>query len=248
MTPRNGFVSDPTGFPMLWCEEIGAYAHWLPVTKIQFEYFLCDAPDAHFDADWYDMVLALNPRATPRKISAANYWHVLMTGVRPSEAQRFASWCGEGFRLPTETEWRGLFHALRNEPAQDAGASSLLDGRSDRVQEVLKRLDAAGREMTVRMRCGPSLATQMLLRFGAMEWVEVGDPPSAWGTKGEPVPQFCGNLDLLERPGDPLTADPESCRFAAAGFRLLWSPPSDRGAGQTANGPGATQTTSSGGR
>lgn len=224
MSSGGTFVRDPTGFPMLWCEQVGAYIHWLPVTKIQFEYFLCAAPDAYFDAAWYDQILALNPRVTPWELSADNYWCALMTGVLPSEAQRFASWCGDGYRLPTEVEWSDLFRALRNQPAVKEPASDLLESSSDRVRELIQRLDATARQVAERMRTGPSLASQMLLRFGAMEWVRVGSPPATWGTKGEPIPDFCGNLAVLESPAEQLAADPETNRFAAAGFRLLWSP------------------------
>ncbi len=33
-------TTDPLGFPMVWIEEIGAFMHWLPVTKVQFEKFI----------------------------------------------------------------------------------------------------------------------------------------------------------------------------------------------------------------
>lgn len=228
MSTGNRIVSDPVGFPMVWFEEVGAYVHRLPVTKIQFEYFLCDAPDAYFDAGWYDRVLSLNPRVTPRGVTPQNYWRALMTAVRPAEAQRFVSWCGDGFRLPTEAEWTVLYQALRVRPAEDLGASGLLEGRDSRTRELLERIDASTYETSRRMNCGPNLAGQMLLRFGVMEWVQVGLPPSSWGAKGEPLPEFCGNLEVLDRSAEVLAADPESIRFPAAGFRLLFFPPEKR--------------------
>lgn len=246
MSLENQFRLDPTGFPMLWCEKIGAYAHWLPVTKIQFEYFLCAAPDAYFDAAWYDQILKLNPRVTPREVAIDNYWCALMTGVRPSEAQRFASWCGDGYRLPTEVEWTDLFQELRNQPALNEPASGLLESCSGRVRELLQRIDATARHVAQRMRSGPSLGGQMLLRFGAMEWVRVGSPPSRWGTKGEPIPAFCGNLAALDRSAEPLTADPESSRFAAAGFRLLWFPPPGKSGNPGTENVPTTDSTSKG--
>lgn len=230
MSPLHQIVSDRTGFPMVWREEVGSYVHWLPITKIQFEYFLCDAPDAHFDAEWYDRVLALNPRVTPVEVSANNYWRALMTGVQPAESQRFASWCGPGFRLPSEAEWTALYWGVQTKPAENLITSGLLEGRDQRVRELLERIDSAVREASARMRRAPSLAGQMLLRFGAMEWIRVGSPPSAWGAKGEPLPEFCGNLESLEHSAVPLTADPGMNRFPAAGFRLLFSPSAEAAA------------------
>lgn len=240
MSLRNQVVNDPTGFPMLWCEEVGAYVHWLPVTKIQFEYFLCAAPDAHFDAPWYDEILRLNPRISPCELGARNYWRALMTGLRPSEAQRFASWCGDDYRLPTEAEWSSIFHAARKVPPKNEPFAGMCEGASDRVQEILWRFDEVAPQIAQQMRCAPSLGSQMLLQFGTLEWVQTGSPPSAWSVKGEPAPGFCGDLSIPGLPAEPLIADPESCRFAAAGFRLIrFRSPEISGGAQAKNGSAA---------
>lgn len=218
-------TSDPTGFPMVWFKQLGAFVHWLPVTKIQFERFLCAAPDAYFDAAWYGTVLSLNPRVTPREISPDNYWQALMTAVRPAEAQRYASWCGDGFRLLSEEEWMVLYRALRARPAIDLAASRLLDCREVRTRDLLERMNVASHQAAARMHDTPGLASQMLLRYGAMEWVRSATSPSGWSAKGEPFPDFCGNLEAVEDPAAMLATELDSQRLPAAGFRLLWFPP-----------------------
>ena len=61
-------ITDPVGFPMIWIEEIGAFMHWLPVTKIQFEKFVASSSGGFFDDAWYRRILDLNPRVATAKI------------------------------------------------------------------------------------------------------------------------------------------------------------------------------------
>lgn len=213
---------DPAGFPMIWCEEVGAYVHWLPVTKIQFEYFLCDVPDAYFDGAWYERLLGLNTRISPGRVTPSNYWHTLMTGLQPSEAHRFAAWCGDEYRLPSAEQWATVYNSFAAQPSVRLTAREW-NGLTPRVRELLERIDVASTEVANRMRQGPSRASQMLLRHGALEWVRVESPVWSWGLKGEPLPEFCGNLGA---PFDSALAveEAESSRFFAAGFRLLRVP------------------------
>lgn len=226
-TPR--IVSDPVGFPMVWREEVAAYVHWLPITKIQFEYFLCDVPDAHFNAQWYDEILELNPRVTPSDLSTHNYWGTLMTGVQPGEAQRFSYWCGDEFRLLTETQWLALYRGLANQPRQNLSVFGLLEGCSPRVRQLLERMEQASLQACHRMGGTPSLADQMLLRFGGMEWIQTGSPPASWSLKGEPLPEFCGNLEAPQEPTADIQLNLETDRIPAAGFRLLFVPSASKG-------------------
>lgn len=224
MPDRAAIHLDPTGFPMVWFDEIGAYVHWLPVTKIQFEHFLCAAPDAYFDGKWYEDVLLLNPRVTPRALNGDSYWRALMTGVLPSEAQRFASWCGDGYRLLSDGEWTVLFQTTQAHSSVDVTRFAMIVGRDPRARVLIERIDDSTDAAVRRIGRARQLAEQMLLRYGAMEWVLLGSPSWTWSLRGEPLPEFCGSLVLPEAPAELLTADPEAVRFPAAGFRLLYRP------------------------
>jgi hypothetical protein len=211
---------DPTGFPMIWVDSIGAWLHWLPVTKIQFEHFLCDAADRAFGISWYEEILRLNPRVTPSKISQANYWHALLTGIQPSEAQRFAFWCGDGYRLPTSEEWTEAYAALAAMPVVDTSDLGDGDGRSSRITELLTNLEVSSEVAAEQMGYSRGLADQMLMRLGVLEWVSAR---GRWGGKGEPFPGFCGSLLTPEDDTPVIPLNPENERLPAFGFRLLFN-------------------------
>src|SRR3954470_13935987 len=141
---------DRVGFPMLQVEP-DLYLHWLPITKIQFEYFLSDAYDRSFDIRWYEEVLGLNPRVTPAKISPANYWNAFLSGVLPAEAKRFAFWCGDGFRLPSAREWARAYCILSSQPEQDLEEVGVLKDVSPRLCELILRTEDAASEAARRV-------------------------------------------------------------------------------------------------
>lgn len=216
---------DPTGFPMVWLPSLGLYFHWLPVTKIQFEHFLCDALDGHFDLQWYEEILRLNPRATARRIWRGNYWQAFTTGVFPSEAERFAAWSGEGYRLPTRDEWTKAYLQMKMEPEIDSLPPLMLDSLRDRPREVLNRVVSSAREASVTLGFTPGFETNLLLRFGILEWVALeGEAPARWGGIGEPNPAFCGNLLAPDEGEIVLPSTAESDRLAVFGFRLVFDP------------------------
>ena len=134
---------DRTGFPMIWVEAIGAFMHWLPVTKVQFEEFICDDIDGPFDAEQYDTLLGLNPRVGIDGITPDNYWHALLNGILPAEAERFTAWCGEGYTLPTETQWLEAYGALKAWPAEPASLARTLPGLHDQPMALVERIDCA---------------------------------------------------------------------------------------------------------
>ena len=88
-------ILDRTGFPMIWVECLRAHIHFLPVTKIQFEYFLCDCEESRYDSDFYLKMLEKNPRETPGQLTPDTYCRAFATGVSPDASQAFMRWSGE---------------------------------------------------------------------------------------------------------------------------------------------------------
>jgi len=218
------FELDRAGFPMVWVDAINAYVHWIPVTKVQFEYFLCAVPDSHFDAGWYDEILYLNPRVAPNEIRADNYWNAFLTGVMPSEVQRYARWCGDEYTVPTLNDWFAAYTALKALPPEPLSAFDSMGEVRERVRTVLTRLDSASRIALKEAGYERTLADQMLMRMGVMEWVECRGRHFQWGGMGETFSSFYGGLFTPDHGQPHVPNNPETERLHAYGFRLIWRP------------------------
>jgi hypothetical protein len=219
------FKLDPAGFPLVWVEDIKAYMHWLPVTKIQFEYFLCATSDSRFDAAWYDRVLNLNKRVSPGSVRESNYWQAFITGVRPSEAQRFAEWCGDGYLLPSLRDWYAAFQSLKAQPTEPDALAAMGSAHqlSERCQALLSRLEAATIAAFRHLEIAPSptLADQTLLRGGVMEWVEWQGQRTRWGGMGQPNRKLHPILFNPESGKPHEVINPEGDALHYYGFRLI---------------------------
>lgn len=215
------FKLDKTGFPMLWVEPINAYMHWLPITKIQIEYFLCAITDSSFDATWYDTVLSLNRRISPAYIRSDNYWQAILTGIVPLEAQRFARWCGEGYEIPSLDDW---FTAYKSLKSMTPKASPEMGELRNRTQALLTKLDFASESATRDAGYERTLADQLLMRMGVMEWVALPEHRNRWGGMGETYSKFHGDLFTPDYGQPKLPNNPENTRLSYYGFRLIWRP------------------------
>ena len=221
---------DRAGFPIVWVQSIDAYLHWLPVTKIQFEFFLCAEPSAQFDAQWYDDILKLNPRVSSQAITASNYWGGFLSGILPSEAEQFARWCGPGYAVPTLDEWRKAYTFLKAQPVapqailhtlQQPGSPKL----ADRAQRLLTQLEAAQQRVWREVDFNPpSQADQMFMRMGVLEWVESSELRNRWGGMGQTHQRFHGGFFTPDHGQPSRPNDPENMRLHHYGFRLLWRP------------------------
>ncbi|HVR11933.1 MAG TPA: hypothetical protein VMW75_28080 [Thermoanaerobaculia bacterium] len=214
------FEIDPTGFPLVWVEAIAAWMHWLPVSKLQLERCQRQAPGRGFDAAWYDHLLALNPHVAPAHVTSENYHRALLTGILPAEAQRFAALLGEGFAVPTLDEWLRAWSALDAMSAERGLPGALAHHLDEPVRTLMLRIDSALATTAARARRHRTLADQMLLRFGVLEWVERQGDPARWVGIGEPARLAPGVRVSPER--GPVVPDrPEAFRSYLFGFRLI---------------------------
>jgi hypothetical protein len=221
------FVRDKANFPMVWVGEIDAYIHWLPVTKVQFETFMCAAPDTRFDEGWYESALELNGRTTPGAVRQNNYWQAILTGIYPSEAQKYAAWCGDNYDIPTQDEWFAAYNALKQVNEIKIDFADHMPHLSDRARLLIKRMDAASKRVASTLMIPDRRVThQMLMRYGVMEWV---NNPNArhgqeWVGAGEPNREFHNLAIAVERGQTNQPMNPTSTRMKHYGFRLIRRP------------------------
>lgn len=200
---------DMTGFPVLHCRGLGLGVGLLPVTRVQFEYFLGDTTG--FPPDRYEEIERLNPRASWRSIPNVRLEGMFLTDVQPEEAERFGTWLGEGFRLPTEAEWR-----------EADAAFGAVGGDLDRLLPLTRdtRVHPTARAILGWRANQPgvrSLRTVGLLDGGLLEWVRRTGP--GYGLHGRPLPSI---PRLLHNPQvhpavEPLDKSPNP----GFGFRLV---------------------------
>lgn len=196
---------DKTGFPLFSLYPDGLQIHLFPVTKLQFEMFL--AEHNKYGDNWYKEILALNKRVSYKKFTEKDIEGLFITGVLPEEAEEFAQWLGEGFRLPTLAEWRGVYKNLENKHIthKEILYNKCLDPRAKFIIERLIKF--------IR----PSVWLDLsLLRGGLVEWVKSGP---AYTGLGSPRPDFQPNLwNPLQ---DEIRPTNSTNRVSFFGFRLV---------------------------
>lgn len=173
------FACDKTGFPVVTIE--GLTLSLLPVTKLQFERFLCEP--GGLSSSWYRQLLIMNPRASCRVFADKERESLFMTGITPEEAATFLSWLDPSARLPQETEWKRFARLLQQVPfTRETEESLFRSGIKSSVGELLKRL--------IVLLKPSNLAELALIRNGVMEWVTTRSKP---GGLGGPRPSFFRN-------------------------------------------------------
>lgn len=188
---------DTTGFPMIWVEPLKCYVNFLPITKIQFEYFLCDrVVSRQFDEAWYTERLSANPRISPQQVSFDNFEKAFITGLIPrDETKVFGDWLvGREYftTLPEADDWNHIYQHFKDTPEIDTSKFENAEGINARSLDLLrslKMISNAGASRRAIFDDQPassssgsrSLIHQMLMQNGILEWVSQNND---WGAKG----------------------------------------------------------------
>ena len=172
------FILDPFGFPMVKSEKRKFYIHLLPVTRYQFERFICSSGKTGYGDSWYDIIESLNHRVSPAKIDSTNYEGAFISGITPTEAMDFISLMGENFDLPTVEEWREAYRFLEKETGSVKNFSvSLSEGIAAKVMKSITKLPGSFFDKTFMNNC-------------LVEWVRDG---KGFAGLGSPRPTFHEN-------------------------------------------------------
>jgi len=213
---------DKSGFPMAKVDPENFWIHIWPVTKIQFEFFLCEEPNSEMDATWYGQLLSNNPRISPSRITSKNYWQLFVAGVHPDKVQTFADWNGKGYSIPKLSEWDAAYkHFLETDVTMDLPAEAtkiaserkvdpLVNVIDQKLQEVVSDLSKNGRV---------SFADRFLMRRGMVEWVRLTSEAGEWGGMGDPNPLSNWNTTAIISQSRPEIV--RNLNVKHYGFRLI---------------------------
>ncbi len=214
-------IFDKTGFPMVKVIPGNFWIHVWPVTKIQFEAFICDKPNSEMDSSWYKQILSNNPRITPTRISSKNYWQLFIAGVHPDKVQMFSEWNGKGFAIPTASEWHAAYKYFSEQEttpdkfflnAKDSNQNNdpLVNIINNKLNEVLSEFSKKN---------GHNLADQLFMRRGMVEWVKLIGESGEWGGMGEPNPLSNWSTTAIVSQGRPEIV--RNLNVKHYGFRLI---------------------------
>jgi hypothetical protein len=194
---RLKIVVDAARFPMVYIEPIQKYIHWLPVTKIQLEYFLCSTTDPEYNDTWYQQVLGFNPRISPGTVNANNYWQALLTGVMPHTARNYAKWCGRDFNLLVAHEWYTAYDYLRTIDENERYIDQILEHEKirPRTKALIQNIEHSTQQVAMQLDGRRTLADQMLMRLGVMEFVYQNDNKNSYAGYGQTNSNFFPSLD-----------------------------------------------------
>lgn len=177
MTLTLSFYVDPrTHFPLVEIPGQNFALFWLPMTKVQIEYFLSDTIDSRFHRAWYHERLGSNPRITPEQITAQNLLQAFLTHISFYEASVFSQWYGKdlGFDLPTSEEWHRALRAFDQAAANPAFVEQILalPAIHPRARLLVQACEIAlPAYQGLKDASERRLSHQLMLRSGILEYV-----------------------------------------------------------------------------
>lgn len=216
-------LDEKTRFPLIEIPNLNYKVQWLPVTKIQLEYFLSSVSDSAYDAQWYDRILQGNQRVSPGNIRSSNYWGAIATNVLPKECRRFAEWMGHKYRLMEGSEWLNLYNYTKQQPANLEFVKQItsMDGVNERTRLLIENIENASQQAFTRPKEERTLAHQMLALLGVIEYVYTDDARNQYGGLGDTPPQLFSSLAKPDTGVQQLTDPINGMRMQHYGFRLI---------------------------
>lgn len=191
------YVDEKTRFPMIVFHELPFAVSWLPMTRVQLEFFLSDVNDIRFDANWYiDIILKNNPRVSPNHVKQDNLSGVFATNLLLKEARRVASWYGHfggmPYDLPTKEQWEALYAVC--EKSRPLSSDHIPKDIDPRAKSLLRRLN---KQVSIQ-----TLADQMLLNSTLSEYIYREESRQSCQITGRKKGEFTLLRGSLDREGD----------------------------------------------
>jgi hypothetical protein len=198
---------DASGYPLIFVEPLEAYVQLFPVTKPQFEKFIASGQQRCFGDEWYEEILALNPRASYRNPDVPARERLFMTAVKSDEALAFAHWMGRDYTLLSAREWSTCYEwfAGRSAPCAPPDLNGRLAGDALAVWNTVE-------EQWLERRRQSSLQELSLMTQGVLEWVV--ERPGRYCGLGEPA------ASKLQRGANDPVRPVGGGRLRNLGFRL----------------------------
>ncbi len=175
MTLTLSFLTDPrTRFPLIEIPGQDFALFWLPLTKVQIEYFLSETIDSRFDRAWYHERLRNNPRIVPEQITTQYLVRTFITHITFYEARALSQWYGRGCDLPTAEEWHRALYTL-DQITADASFIEQLVNLPDihpRARLLVRSCEnALPGFQHIKDASQRRLSHQLMLRSGILEYV-----------------------------------------------------------------------------
>lgn len=185
------FSNDTSDFPMIRLPEMEIFISWYPITKLQFEDFLCRTDQSQFDGEWYQEIREKNPRETASRLSSRNYWNAFLTGIKPDEVDSYVRELGMDYFILSFDDWFTMYQkAKQMEPIDISIVLSQV--RNVAMRKLIERLDQILPRIARSLNPANEykLADQMLMRHGVGEWIYSENRKQNWEIAGMPNANF----------------------------------------------------------